>query len=68
MMRTADVALCIEDEASAAERMPTGSAKSGFGPRETSSDVVEHVLTFVLTLHILKCKTLILQGGGEGGN
>ena len=44
------------------------SSESGFRPCETSSDVAEHVLTFVLTLHILKCKTLILQGGGEGGN
>jgi hypothetical protein len=44
------------------------SSESGFGPRETSSDVVERVLTFVLTLPILGRETLILQGGGEGGN
>ena len=44
------------------------SSESGFRPPETSSDVVEHVLTFVLTLLILSRETLILQGGGEGGN
>jgi hypothetical protein len=48
--------------------MPAEEAGIGFRHRQTSTEVVEHVLTFVLTLHVLACETLILQGGGEGGN
>lgn len=57
MMRTVSVAVYVEDESTnAATRIPTNS---GFGPRETSSNVVERVLTFVLTLPILGLDPLI---------
>ncbi len=59
MMRTVNVAVYVEDEPSAAERIPKGSATSGSGPRETSSNMVERVLTFVLNLPILGLDPLI---------
>ena len=65
MMRTVSVAVYVEDESTnAAKRIPTNS---GFGPRETSSNVVERVLTFVLTLPILELNPLFYKVEARAG-